>query len=94
LRIEGTSGWAELSPAFGYHGNKRRWMHLEDGQDSEAMPQIEGKDQFALEMDHFAECILSDKEPRTPGEEGLRDQRIIEAIYESARTGRVVKLDN
>lgn len=28
----------------------------------------------------------------TPGEEGLQDQRIIEAIYESARTRRPVKL--
>jgi len=27
------------------------------------------------------------------GEEGLRDVRIMMAIYEAARTGRVVKLD-
>jgi predicted dehydrogenase len=27
-----------------------------------------------------------------PGEEGLRDMKIITAIYESARTGKVVTL--
>jgi len=28
----------------------------------------------------------------TPGEEGLRDLTIIEAVYQSARTGQTVKL--
>jgi predicted dehydrogenase len=92
LRMEGTEAWAELSPAFAYHGNKLKWSHLEDEEETEISPQIEEKDQFALEMDHFAECILEDKTPKTTGEEGLRDHRVMEAIYESARTGRSVKL--
>jgi predicted dehydrogenase len=92
LRMEGTTAWAELSPAFGYHDNKLTWSHLEDGGEIQVTPQIEEKDQFALEMDHFSECILDDKTPRTPGEEGLRDHRIMEAIYESAASGRAVKL--
>jgi predicted dehydrogenase len=92
LRMEGTTAWAELSPAFGYHGNKLTWSHLQDGGEIQVTPQIEEKDQFALEMDHFCECILEDKTPRTPGEEGLRDHRIMEAIYESAASGRAVRL--
>ncbi len=92
LRMEGTKAWAELAPAFGYHGNKLSWSSLEDAQEVERTPQIEEKDQFALEMDHFAECILMGKEPKTPGEEGLKDQRVMEAIYEAGRTGRAVKL--
>jgi predicted dehydrogenase len=43
-------------------------------------------------MDHFAECVLNDREPLTPGEEGLKDLRIMMAIYEAARTGRTVRL--
>jgi predicted dehydrogenase len=92
LRMEGTSAWAEMSPAFAYHGNKLKWSHLDGEQETEVAPQIEEKDQFALEMDHFAECILEGKEPKTPGEEGLRDHRVMEAIYESARSGKSVKL--
>jgi predicted dehydrogenase len=92
LRLEGTNAWAELSPAFGYHGNKLTWSHLEDGDEVRVTPQIEEKDQFALEMDHFCECILENKTPRTTGEEGLRDHRIMEAIYESAASGRAVTL--
>lgn len=55
-------------------------------------PTIEEKDQFADEMDHFAQCIQKNQEPHTPGEEGLQDQRITDAIYESAKTGKAVKL--
>jgi predicted dehydrogenase len=92
LRLEGTDAWAELSPAYAYHGNKLIWSHLADDTEVQLTPQIEEKDQFALEMDHFADCILEDETPHTPGEEGLRDHRIMEAIYESARTGKIVPL--
>jgi predicted dehydrogenase len=48
-------------------------------------------DQFAAEMDDFAICVRDGKPTRVPGEEGLRDVRIIEALYKSAATGRDVK---
>lgn len=51
---------------------------------------IEQTNHFAVEMDDFARCIVEDRESIVPGEEGLRDLRIIEAIYESIRTGRPV----
>jgi predicted dehydrogenase len=92
LRLEGTKAWADMSPAYGYHGNHLKWSHLDGERETEIAPQIEEKDQFALEMDHFAECILEGKTPHTPGEEGLKDHQIMEAIYESARTSRIVRV--
>lgn len=53
---------------------------------------LEAKDQFAAEMDHFSLCMQRGLSPHTPGEEGLQDQRITDAIYESARTGMAVKM--
>ena len=53
---------------------------------------LEEKNQFALEIDHFADCVENNRQPFTPGEEGLQDQRIMEAIYQAAQTGRPVKL--
>jgi predicted dehydrogenase len=50
------------------------------------------KNQFALEMDHFSECVQANKTPYTPGEEGLQDHHLMEAIYESAKTGKPVRL--
>ncbi len=49
-------------------------------------------DQFAAEMDDFAACVRDNKPTGMPGEEGLHDLRIIEAIYQAAATGKSVKL--
>jgi predicted dehydrogenase len=78
-------GWFGLEPAFYYNGN--RGMRS-DGREIN----IPVDDQFALEMDDFARCIVEKKQTRVPGEEGLRDVRIMMAIYESIRTGSAVKL--
>lgn len=91
-RLEGSESWAELGPAFAYHGLKLRSNRLMEGHGVDLEPKISEKDQFALEMDHMALCVMKNQQPHTPGEEGLQDQRIMEAIYESARTGRSVKV--
>jgi predicted dehydrogenase len=92
LRLNAADAWAEMNPAYAYHGVKLRVTRVVDGKDQASDIQVEEKNQFAAEMDHFAECILQNKDVHTPGEEGLQDQRIMEAIYTSARTGRTVKL--
>jgi predicted dehydrogenase len=43
-------------------------------------------------MDDFAQCIMNNQPSKVPGEEGLRDVKIMMAIYESARTQKPVKL--
>ena len=92
LRIEGTEAFAELNPAFAYHGIKMKFTKFDQGMEIAHEPQLEEKDQFAAEMDHFSRCVQENLHPHTPGEEGLQDQKITDAIYESARTGRPVKL--
>ncbi len=94
LRVEGTEAYAELNPAFGYHGLKLKYSmySAEDKTEIAHEPALEEKDQFALEMDHFALCVQKNIAPHTPGQEGLQDQRVTDAIYESARTGKIVKL--
>jgi predicted dehydrogenase len=92
LRLEGELAWAELSPAFGYTGLKLKTRKLEDGLNVTSEPTIEAVDQFAQEIDHMSLCVQRNLKPHTPGEEGLQDLRIIEAIYESAKTGRTIKI--
>ncbi|MBV8892874.1 MAG: hypothetical protein JO266_13050 [Acidobacteria bacterium] len=43
-------------------------------------------------MDHMSDCLMHNKEPLTPGEEGLRDVKIMTAIYKAAQSGMSVKL--
>jgi predicted dehydrogenase len=85
FRALAEQGWFELNPAFLYGGIRGT---RSDGQAID-FPEI---DQFAAEMDDFARCILEKKPSKVSGEEGLRDVRIMMAIYESARTGRPVEL--
>jgi predicted dehydrogenase len=92
LRLNGADAWAELNPAYAYNGIKLKVSRVVEGKEQGSEIQTDDKNQFAAELDHFAQCIQQNKEVHTPGEEGLQDQRIMEAIYESARTHRPVKL--
>jgi predicted dehydrogenase len=87
-RAIATEGWFELEPATNYSGLR---MRIHRGNTFEE-PALEVKDHFALEMDHMSDCVMQNKEPLTPGEEGLRDLTIMMAIYESARTSKPVRL--
>jgi predicted dehydrogenase len=78
-------GWFELEPAFDFSGIHGR---RSDGKEI-ALP---SGDQFAAEMDDFARCILNDEPSKVSGEEGLRDVKIVTAIYESMKTGNAVAL--
>ncbi len=91
-RVHAARGWFGLDPAFSYHGLQPELSYASGETEHRERPQIGDKNQFALEMDHLAECIMQNKTPFTPGEEGLQDQVIMEAIYQSARTGRPVPL--
>ena len=86
-------GSLELDPAFAYRGLKMRSTRADGKSEREEQVKLEDKNQFALEMDHFADCVLQDRKPFTPGEEGLQDQRIIEAVYPAAKSGRMVKME-
>ena len=86
------TGSIKMDPAFPYHGLHQERIHAPNGKQIIETPNDPGKDQFALEMDHLAECVRQNKMPYTPGEEGLQDQRIMEAIYLSAKENRPVKL--
>lgn len=66
-------------PATYYVGHKL----TVDGKDLD----VKVNDQFATQVDHFSQCVREHKAVATPGEEGLRDIRIIQAIYRSGASG-------
>jgi predicted dehydrogenase len=74
-----------MRPAYNYDGNR--------GFRSDGAPMPPpNPDQFAVELDDFARRILTNTPTKVPGEEGRRDIRIMMAAYESARTGKTVRL--
>jgi predicted dehydrogenase len=88
FRVFKPRGSFELEPSSSYTGLKMR-VFRGGVVEERVLPQ---RDHFAAEMDHFSGCVQSNTEPLTPGDEGLKDLRIMMAIYEAARTGRTVKL--
>ena len=91
-RVNAADGWFEMDPAFSYKGLRMRITRAKEMSECVEERRMEEKNQFALEMDHMSQCVMENKRPHTPGEEGLQDIRLIEALYESARTGSPVKL--
>ena len=78
-------GWFELGPAYSYSGIQGR-----TSQGPMDFPQVV---QQAGQMDDFADCILNNRRSEVSGEEGLRDMKIIEAIYKAVETGENVRIE-
>ena len=50
------------------------------------------RDHFAPELLYFSDCIINDRSPEPSGEEGLQDIRVVQALYESSKRGRPIKI--
>lgn len=77
---------ATLDPAFGYGGIKMR-IRAGGKEEQVNLPNI---NQFAAEMDAFAESIINNTTIPTPGEDGLKDVAIMRKLYEAAESGRTL----
>jgi predicted dehydrogenase len=86
----GTKGTLHMEPAYNYEGDLQ-WV-LKRGAEMDARVFPAG-DQFAGEIIYFSKCIADGRKPEPSGEEGLADVRIINAIYESARTGELLTME-
>jgi len=86
LRATCERGWYELSPFQSYSGVRGQ---ASDGRRFDATV----RHQQALQMDEDALAILQGMPLRVPGEEGLRDLRVMDAIFRSAgEDGRRITL--
>jgi predicted dehydrogenase len=84
--LDGTNGFAELYPATGYDPT-RGLTHKGPLNFPDTVHQ-------AVQMDEMAEIIMNGKIPilAVDGEEGMKDIKVIEGIYASAKSGKKVSL--
>jgi len=84
--LSGTKGFAEMQPSTGYGPIKAR-THSGPLEHSHVTHQT-------TQMDEMAAIILDGKQPLIPvnGEEGLKDMRIVDAIYQAVKTGKKVSI--
>jgi predicted dehydrogenase len=80
--VQGTKGWACLTPAFPFD-EERRLTGKISGKWFEKRFKV--VDEFAPELDAFATAIQTRKRVEPDGRQGHRDMLILEAIYEAAK---------
>ncbi len=84
--LAGIEGWAEMQPSTGYGPIKAR-THKGELTDPHITHQT-------VQMDEMAGILLENKQPVIPvdGEEGVKDMKIIDAIYKAAKSGKKIAL--
>jgi predicted dehydrogenase len=87
--VLGTEGNLRVDPAYDYSS---ALVHSVTKGDKTQKKRFRKRDQFAPELTYFSACIREDREPEPGGQEGSADVTIIEALYESAASGRAVRL--
>ena len=88
-RIVGTKGQLHADPAYEY----AEGLGYELTVNGKTTRKRSGKrDQFAPQLLYFSDCILKNRVPEPSGDEGLQDVRIVQALYESAETGKAVSI--
>ena len=84
LAVHYEKGFLEMQPAYDYGPLK--------GITSKGPMELEITHHQTLQMDGIANSILNKKPLLTPGEEGLKDMIIMEAIVKAVKTGKLVKI--
>jgi glucose-fructose oxidoreductase len=91
IRLTGDKGAIDLEPGTAYGGHSMR-VRIDGKEQKVTPPRTADANQFSAQLDHLSQSVLSGREPIASGEEGLRDLRIIEAIYRSAKEGRTIRI--
>ncbi len=58
----------------------------------ETRKEIISCDQYLMQVEHFAECVIEGKQPQYTGTDTLQNMKVIDACYESIRTNQTVTL--
>ncbi|QDW23352.1 Gfo/Idh/MocA family oxidoreductase [Pedobacter sp. KBS0701] len=84
--MSGDKGFAEMQPSTGYGPIKGR---THKGELTQPITTHQ-----TVQMDEMATIIFEDKKPVVPvnGEEGLKDLKIIDAVYQAVKTGKKIKI--
>lgn len=88
-RVAGTEGDLRVEPAFEYVDKLQHHLTVDGKTQTESFSK---RDQFAPELEYFSRCILENETPEPDAEEAIADVRVIEAILQSAASGKPIPL--
>ncbi len=85
MRLFGTKGGVQLMPEFVIY-------EMEGKTKIDSAPQLGQENQYANEIQHFADCIRRGQQPISPGSQAVVVATMLDGLAKAARTGRVVSL--
>jgi glucose-fructose oxidoreductase len=89
FEVIGTKGVLKMDPAYEMVGDLKSEIVVGERVKTSTFSK---RDQFAPELSYFSNCVLKNREPEPGGLEGLADVRVVNALLESQKSGRSVKL--
>jgi predicted dehydrogenase len=84
--IAGTEGSVQVPDAF-LPGTGDTVIHERHGRGETREHVVPGDDEYVLMVEHFADCVLHDRPFRYDALEAAANMRVIDALYQSARSG-------
>lgn len=88
FKATGTKGLISIPNAF---DEKSPVIVTRDGKDE--VMEMTSTNRFQVQLDEFSECVLSGKKPEFPVEDGLRNMASVLALYEAAKQGKAVEVE-
>lgn len=82
FRVRGSRGTIMTEPAFNYD-RPHLVAELDGGEKLDLNSDERDPIQFVREADHMTDCILQNKNPKSSGQEGLRDMELMAQVYRS-----------
>ncbi len=82
----GDKAGADMSPCTLYYTDEK-------GKDVNQELEVSAADGYFVEFEHFAECLVEDKEPMPKLEQAVVVQAVLDAVRKSAEIGESVKVE-
>ena len=89
IELFGTKAGAKLSPELEIYTDINNYQ---SNISLVAPSALAFNDLFANEINHYVDCLTSGAQCKSPAEDGIEMMKILDAVYESARTGHEVIL--
>ena len=89
VELFGTKGGAKLNPQLELYTELENYL-VDMTPDADTALSFDGL--FDGEINHFVDCVMNGTPCQSPAQDGVDISRILDAIYESARLGREVRL--
>ena len=88
IELYGTKAGVKIDPGLEFYTDMNgHFVNLQPEGNSSSFDGI-----FEAEVAHFVDCVINKKQPKSPACDGVALMKMIDAIYESARTGAEVKI--